>query len=275
MIWDTGVRTSPATHGDWGRQTPWQSSSDDYQEPTAAALVRTRQRLPAGRRRPASGYAGYGQQDEQTAATAQQPQQDQYGQLPASTTATSRQAAPRATGARPATARAGTAGGYGGQPEYGQGDYGYERGAGPAATPRAATASSRARIRPGRGYQDAPADTGPGRRRLPGQPTAATRTRPRLRPVRRVPGAAAGHRAATRPCRRARAATRPRTRGTTGTAASPPPRAAASFADTGTYRLNGRVIDEYGTGPRGALRDPVARLPARPAAGRRPAGPRP
>jgi hypothetical protein len=29
----------------------------------------------------------------------------------------------------------------------------------------------------------------------------------------------------------------------------------ASFADTGTYRLNGRIIDEYGTGPRGALRD--------------------
>ena len=29
----------------------------------------------------------------------------------------------------------------------------------------------------------------------------------------------------------------------------------ASFADTGTYRLNGRVIDEYGTGPREALRD--------------------
>ncbi len=27
----------------------------------------------------------------------------------------------------------------------------------------------------------------------------------------------------------------------------------ASFADTGTYRLNGRIIDEYGTGPRGAL----------------------
>jgi hypothetical protein len=31
----------------------------------------------------------------------------------------------------------------------------------------------------------------------------------------------------------------------------------ASFADTGTYALNGRIIDEYGTGPRGALRDPV------------------
>jgi hypothetical protein len=29
----------------------------------------------------------------------------------------------------------------------------------------------------------------------------------------------------------------------------------ASFADTGTYRLNGRIIDEYGTGPRGALGD--------------------
>ena len=29
----------------------------------------------------------------------------------------------------------------------------------------------------------------------------------------------------------------------------------ASFADTGTYRLNGRIIDEYGTGPRGAMPD--------------------
>jgi hypothetical protein len=29
----------------------------------------------------------------------------------------------------------------------------------------------------------------------------------------------------------------------------------ASFADTGTYRLNGRIIDEYGTGPRDALGD--------------------
>ena len=38
----------------------------------------------------------------------------------------------------------------------------------------------------------------------------------------------------------------------------------ASFADTGTYRLNGRVIDEYGTGPRGILRDPVRGYPPSP-----------
>ena len=35
----------------------------------------------------------------------------------------------------------------------------------------------------------------------------------------------------------------------------------ASFADTGSYRLNGRVPDEYGTGPR-ALGDPSAGYPA-------------
>jgi hypothetical protein len=35
----------------------------------------------------------------------------------------------------------------------------------------------------------------------------------------------------------------------------------ASFADTGTYQLNGRVIDEYGTGPRQVLRDPVRGYP--------------
>ena len=38
----------------------------------------------------------------------------------------------------------------------------------------------------------------------------------------------------------------------------------ASFADTGTYRLNGRVIDEYGTGPREALNDPALGYPPGP-----------
>lgn len=38
----------------------------------------------------------------------------------------------------------------------------------------------------------------------------------------------------------------------------------ASFADTGTYALNGRVIDEYGTGPRAAMRDPVRGYPPGP-----------
>ena len=42
----------------------------------------------------------------------------------------------------------------------------------------------------------------------------------------------------------------------------------ASFADTGTYRLNGRIIDEYGTGPRGALRDAGADQGYPPAPGR-------
>ena len=35
-----------ATHGAWGRQTPWQSSPDDYRPPTAALWLRTRRRLP-------------------------------------------------------------------------------------------------------------------------------------------------------------------------------------------------------------------------------------
>jgi hypothetical protein len=38
----------------------------------------------------------------------------------------------------------------------------------------------------------------------------------------------------------------------------------ASFADTGTYQLNGRAADEYGTGPQGALRDPVRGYPPGP-----------
>jgi hypothetical protein len=47
----------------------------------------------------------------------------------------------------------------------------------------------------------------------------------------------------------------------------------ASFADTGTYRLNGSVLDEYGTGPRGALRDPVRGYP--PGPGQQGTGPLP
>ena len=41
----------------------------------------------------------------------------------------------------------------------------------------------------------------------------------------------------------------------------------ASFADTGAYELNGRVIDEYGTGPRRAMRDPVRGYPPGPGQG--------
>ena len=47
----------------------------------------------------------------------------------------------------------------------------------------------------------------------------------------------------------------------------------ASFADTGTYALNGRVIDEYGTGPQGTMRDPVRGYP--PGPGQRGSGPMP
>jgi hypothetical protein len=35
----------------------------------------------------------------------------------------------------------------------------------------------------------------------------------------------------------------------------------ASFADTGSYSLNGRVADEYGTGPSAAMRDPARGYP--------------
>ena len=38
----------------------------------------------------------------------------------------------------------------------------------------------------------------------------------------------------------------------------------ASFADTGSYALNGRIIDEYGTGPREAMRNPVRGYPPSP-----------
>jgi hypothetical protein len=38
----------------------------------------------------------------------------------------------------------------------------------------------------------------------------------------------------------------------------------ASFADTGTFTLSGRIADEYGTGPSHALRDPVRGFPPSP-----------
>jgi hypothetical protein len=38
----------------------------------------------------------------------------------------------------------------------------------------------------------------------------------------------------------------------------------ASFADTGTYALNGRIIEEYGTGPNETLRNPVRGYPPTP-----------
>lgn len=38
----------------------------------------------------------------------------------------------------------------------------------------------------------------------------------------------------------------------------------ASFADTGSYRFNGRAIDEYGTGPRGTLGEQVRGYPSGP-----------
>jgi hypothetical protein len=47
----------------------------------------------------------------------------------------------------------------------------------------------------------------------------------------------------------------------------------ASFADTGTYTLNGRIIEEYGTGPREAMRNPARGYP--PAPGQSGAGPAP
>jgi hypothetical protein len=47
----------------------------------------------------------------------------------------------------------------------------------------------------------------------------------------------------------------------------------ASFADTGTYALNGRVIDEYGSGPRQTLRDPVRGFPPTAKSGPQPMAP--
>ena len=221
-----------ATHGAWGRQTPWQSSSDDYQGADSGARLRTRRRLPGTG--PARLRRATGSRTSSTAAlTASSRRRISTGSLTSSTTATSRAAAaPRAAGAPPATAGAARRAVTAASQSTGRATTVTSAARAPADTPRAATTRRR------RPDTARPAGT---RARL----TAATRarqaaaTRPghdgggyqdrhrRLRPVRRIPGTAPSGGYPALPAA-ARAAIRPRTRETTGTAASPPRRAAGA-----------------------------------------------
>ena len=253
----------PATHGDWGRQTPWQPSSG-----TAPGNAGPWSDGSQGYRGdenyenypPVDGGFGYGQ-DNGYPGQGQQgygPQDGQYGN-PYAQQPYDQQPYDEYSGYGPEQGQDG-ADGYGGPQGYGQhDDYGYEQGQAPS--------SGYGQSGYGQGgYDQQPApDHGAGGRY---QGPNAGYGQPPSYPAPPVGGHSA-----------------PRG-GTGGYPALPPagpggypakdagndwyggqPAAAkgASFADTGTYALNGSVIDEYGTGPRGALRDPVRGYPPGPA----------
>jgi len=263
-----------AAHGDWGSQTPWQPSSGAA--PGNAGAWGDRSQDYRGDENyenyppvdggfgygPDAGYPGQGQQGQQGYGAHEGQYGDPYAQQPYDQHA----------GYGPEPAQGG-AGGYLGPQGYAQhDDYGYEQG--PAPSP---------------GYGQGGYDQGGyDQRPAPGYGAGGGYQGPNegydLSP--RYPASPAGGYSAPRG-------------GTGGYLALPPggsggyppedagndwyggqPAAAkgASFADTGTYALNGSVIDEYGTGPREAMRDPVRGYPPGPAqqgTGRLPVQPNP
>jgi hypothetical protein len=259
------------THGAWGRQTPWRSSSDDYQGAGSGDAG-----YGPGDGYPGQGQPGYGQQDGQyDGPHGQQPRVDQYGQPYRQYDGYEPGGGGTAgSWGTPGDGWGGTAGGYGGQPEYGQGGYGYERGAGPGGYPQGSYDPAPApgygpagsyqgpaggsypghddgyqdqssgygqsggyqAQQPGGGHPALPAGQGGYQAQQPGGGYAAP------------PGGQGGY-----PGQDA---------GNDWYGGQPGAGSGASFADTGSYRFNGRASDEYGTGPRGALRDPVGGYPA-------------
>jgi hypothetical protein len=253
------VSTTP---GAWGRETPWQGSPDDYQADGAGYGSGDGYNGYRGQ-----GQQGYGQQDQQYGGYGQQPQADPYGQAygqyegyePAGGNTTG------AWGA-PSDGWGGTAGGYGGQQEYGQGDYGYGPGGAstggfpqggyqPAPTPgHGPDGGYRGPSRggyqgPGGGGYQGPsgggyqgqADSGyqglnGGYGHSGGYPA--------------LPSGSGGY-----PVQDA---------GNDWYGGQPAAAGGGTFADTGSHQFNGQAADEYGSGPRGALRDPVLGYPPSP-----------
>jgi hypothetical protein len=244
------------THGAWGRQTPWQSSSDDYQAADNGAGYGPGDGYQ-GQGQP--GYGDYGQQDQQYDGYGQQPQANPYGH-PYAQYEGYEPAAGDPAGAWGTTVDGwrGTASGYGGQQEYGQGDYGYERGGATGGYPQGGgyDPAPAPGYRPDSGYQGPSGGGYQGQndgygqsggyqaqhtggfqvQRTGGQPVARTGGHPAL------PGGSGGY-----PAQDA---------GNDWYGGQAAASSGGSFADTGSYRFNGQATGEYGTGPRGALRDP-------------------
>jgi hypothetical protein len=248
---------------------PWQSSSDDYQGADDGAGYGPGDGY-RGQSQP--GYAGYGQQHQQNGGYGQQPQADPYGQPYGQHDGYEPAGGNTAGGwGAPADAWGGAAGGYGGQPEHGQGDYGYERGGAPGGYSQSGYSQSGYSQSgyPQGGYDPAAtpgygADGGyqgpsgggyagqadsyqrrnGGYGQSGGYPAQPTGGYPAL------PSGSGGY-----PVQDA---------GNDWYGGQPAAASGGSFADTGSYRFNGQVTDEYGTGPRGALRDPVRGYPPSP-----------
>ena len=183
------------------------------------------------------GYGGYPQQEQ-----GQYSQRDAYG--------------PQAPYGEP--------GGYDQPGGYGQpADYGYQQPAGPDA------GYGLARGRNQYGQQDHGQQPEPGYG-APGGGGRVSGAERRLRPAGRVPG----------PARSGSYPALPdggdgyqgRDAGNDWYGGQPAAASGASFADTGTYALNGRIIDEYGTGPNETMRNPAHGYPPSPG---QPQGPGP
>jgi hypothetical protein len=248
----------PTTRGDWGRQTPWQPPSDAapgsagaWDDGSRGYIDDETYRAADGGYGPDGGYPGQGQQgyapqDGQYGnAYGQQPYEQQPYEQPYE-----QQPYEQYGGYGPGQGQAG-AGGYGGPRGYPQpDDYEYGHGQNPPSgygqpgydqQPTAGYA-------PGGGYQDPSSygqpsgyPTGPAGGGY-SAPRGGSGGYPAL-----PPGGQGGYSAEDA--------------GNDWYGGQPAAANGASFADTGTYRLNGRVIDEYGTGPREAFRDPAPGYP--------------
>jgi hypothetical protein len=245
----------PSAHGDRGRQQPWQPSSGTAPGSPGAA----RDGGSRGYRGddggygygPDGGYPGQGQQG-------QAPQGGQYGD-------------PYAQEPYGGHGPEAGQGGYGGDPQgYSRDDYGYNQPAG-YGQPRGYDDRSVPSHGSGGGYQDP--NSGYGRSGgYPTSPADGYASRPGggsgAYPIRQGSGSGAY------PTRQGSGAYPTQPGGSGGYPVAdagndwyggqPAAAKGASFADTGTYSLNGRVIDEYGTGPQGAMRDPVRGYPPGP-----------
>jgi hypothetical protein len=273
-----------ATHGDRGRQTPWQPSpgaapgsaggwdgsggyagDEDYPQNYPPVDGGGFGYGPDG------GYAGQGQQGyepqhgygSQSGPYGQQPYEQPYEQQPYE-----QQPYGQHSGYGPGQGQSG-AGGYGGTQGYPQhDDYGHDRGQSPSPGYDQAgydQAGYDQRPAPGYGpsggYQDPSGGYGQaGAYQAPpvgGGGYAGPRGGSGGYPA--LPSGQGGYSAEDA--------------GNDWYGGQPAAANGASFADTGTYRLNGRVIDEYGTGPRETLRDPVRGYP--PGPGQQDTGPLP
>jgi hypothetical protein len=267
-------------HGDWGRQTPWQpgsgtapgnagawddgsrgySGDENYQAVDSGGYGYG----PDGGY-PGQGQQGYGPQDGQYGSPyGQQPYEQPYEQQPYE------QQPYEQYGGYGSEPGQGGAGGYGGPQGYAQQDeYGYERGPNPSPgydqPSRYGQGGYDQRpapgYGPGGGYQDPNGGYGqPAGYPAPPAGGGGYSAPPTGRGYPALPAGGSGDYPAE-------------DAGNDWYGGQPAAAKGASFADTGSYALNGRVIDEYGTGPRGALRDPVRGYP--PGPGQQGSGPLP